>query len=108
MSKTTWNPIKQEEEFFKSIILPLSVAMLKQHGTFENAIRSNPILLQNMHAAINKSPAHSSQIQWVAQQDQSISLSQLEDWTLDKFPPYLVITLVPITETCINQILLCS
>ena len=79
MSKTTWNPTKQEEELFKTLILPLSAAMLKQHGTFESAIRSNPTLLQNMHAAINKIPAHSPQIQWVAQQDQSISLSQLEE-----------------------------
>ena len=30
------------------------------------------------------------------------------NWTLDKFHPYLGIKFVPIKETCINQILVCS
>ena len=41
MSKAPWKPTKQEEDFFKSVIMPLSAAMLSKYGTLENAIKAN-------------------------------------------------------------------
>ena len=36
------------------------------------------------------------------------SFHKSQNWTLDKFHPYLGIKFVTIKETCINQILVCS
>ena len=78
MSKAPWKPTKQEEDFFKNVILPLSTAILSKYGTLENAIKANPILLQGMRVAIEQIPADGPHVQWIVQQDPSVSLAQLE------------------------------